>query len=206
MALEYSANQESDAGKADSSWKKCPFKEPSKLELQCVRQHGVLASKPTMRQHRAYVYNSLEDIDKASALRRLLFLIYDGPSRMGKTELACSWFGTQNTLVCKAQDCTTPNLRPLHSGRYSAILFDEGNWSLCFHNKTMMQASSRPVELGQSQCNDRSYSCLLFRVPLIVCSNNFWEGCNDPAAREWIELNSIYIRVDTEVWQKGVVS
>ena len=101
---------------------------------------------------------------------------------------------------------STPNLRPLHSGRYSAILFDEGNWSLCFHNKKMMQASSRPVELGQSQCNDRSYSCLLFRVPLIVCSNNFWEGCNDPAAREWIELNSIYIRVDKEVWQKGVVS
>ena len=88
MALEYSANQESDAGKADSSWRKCPFKEPSKLELQWVRQHGVLASKPTMRQHRAYGYNSLEDIAKASALRRLLFLIYDGPSRMGKTELA----------------------------------------------------------------------------------------------------------------------
>ena len=119
---------------------------------------------------------------------------------MGKTELACSWFGTLNTLVCNAQDCTTPNLRPVHSGKYSAILFDEGDWRLCYQNKTMMQASPRPVELGQSQCNDRSYQVLLFRVPLIVCSNDFWNGCDNDAAREWIELNSIYIRINSQVW------
>ena len=206
MALEYSTDQETDAGKADSSWKKCPFKEPSDLELEWVRQHGVLASKPTMRQYRAYDYNSLQDIIRANLLRRLKFLIYDGRSRMGKTELACSWFGTSNTLICNAQDCMTPNLRPLHSGRYSVVLFDEGNWRLCYHNKTMMQASPRPVELGQSQCNDRSYSVLLFRVPLIVCSNDFWEGCDDQAARDWVELNSIYVRIDQEVWLASVVS
>ena len=200
MALEYSIEQEADAAQADTTWKCCPFKEPNDNELTWVRQYGSLASKPIMRMHRAYLYNSLEDICLALMLRRYKFIIYDGPSRLGKTELACSWFGTLNTLVCNAQDCTTPNLRPMHSGRYSAILFDEGDWRMCYQNKTMMQASPRPVELGQSQCNDRSYQVLLFRVPLIVCSNDFWAGCNNAAAREWIELNSIYVPITEQVW------
>ena len=202
MALEYSAEQAADAAQADTTWKSLPFKEPTAGELTWIRQFGLLASKPMMRRHRAYQYNTLEDIAAALNLRRHKFLIYDGPSRMGKTELACSWFGTLNTLVCNAQDCTTPNLRPVHSGKYSAILFDEGDWRLCYQNKTMMQASPRPVELGQSQCNDRSYQVLLFRVPLMICSNDFWHGCDNDAAREWIELNSIYIRVDTQVWMQ----
>ena len=200
MALEYSIEQEADAAQADTTWKCCPFKEPNDNELKWVRQYGSLASKPIMRMHRAHLYNSLEDIDLALNLRRYKFMIYDGPSRLGKTECACSWFGTLNTLVCNAQDCTTPNLRPMHSGRYSAILFDEGDWRMCYQNKTMMQASPRPVELGQSQCNDRSYQVLLFRVPLIVCSNDFWAGCNNAAAREWIELNSIYVPITEQVW------
>ena len=200
MALEYSAELERDAATADSVWKSCPFKEPTPGELEWLRQHVILASKPSMKMYRAAKYVSLEDAAMARNLRRYRFVIYDGPSRMGKTELACSWFGTNNTLVCNAQDCTTPNMRPILSGKYLAVLFDEGDWRLCYLNKTMMQASSRPVELGQSQCNDRSYQILLYKMPLIVCSNDFWAGCDNIAAREWIELNSIYIRIESEVW------
>jgi len=202
MALEYSAEQEREAATADTVWKSMPFKEPSLGEREWLAQHCILASKPSLRQYRAGKYVSLQDAAAARNLRRCKFIIYDGPSRMGKTELACSWFGTINTLVCNAQDCTTPNMRPILSGKYSAVLFDEGDWQLCFQNKTMMQASSRTVELGQSQCNDRSYQVLLYKVPLIVCSNDFWGGCNNIAAKEWIQLNSIYIRVDSEVWVK----
>ena len=202
MALEYSAELERDAATADSVWKSFPFKEPTPGELEWLRQHVILASKPSMKMYRAAKYVSLEDAAMARNLRRYRFMIYDGPSRMGKTELACSWFGTNNTLVCNAQDCTTPNMRPILSGKYLAVLFDEGDWRLCYLNKTMMQASSRPVELGQSQCNDRSYQILLYKMPLIVCSNDFWAGCTNIAAREWIELNSIYLRIESEVWVK----
>ena len=41
-----------------------------------------------------------------------------------------------------------------------------------------------------------------YKVPLIVCSNDFWAGCTNNAAKEWIELNSIYLRIESEVWVK----
>jgi hypothetical protein len=201
-ALEYSAEPDRGAGKAATVWKSLPFKEPTQGEREWLSQHCILAFKPCMRQHRAHKYVALQAAAAAHNLRRFKFLIYDGLNRMGKTQLACSWFGSINTLICNAQNCTTPNMRPLLSGRYSAVLFDEGDWQLCFQNKAMMQASSRTVELGQSQCNDRSYQVLLYRVPLIVCSNDFWAGCTNNEARLWIEQNSIYIRIDSEVWVK----
>ena len=132
------------------------------------------------------------------------FSVYDGPSRMGETELACAWFGSQYTMIVNAQECITPNLRPLSTGKYRAILFDEGSWELCWRNKAMMQASPRPVVLAQSQCNDRSYQVLLFRVPMIVCSSCFWEGCKDPEARDWTEKNSVFVPVNEKVFVSAV--
>jgi hypothetical protein len=201
MSLEYTAELEVDAKHADSSWQKRPFKDPTPQELLWVRQYGILASKPHMRGTRAKDFIRLDDIAASATLRRHKALVYDGPSGLGKTELACSWFGSSNTLVCNAQDCTTPNLRYMQSGRFNCILFDEGNWEMVYHNKTMMQASSRAVELGQSQCNDRSYQVLLFRVPMIIASNEFWKGSEkNPEAVAWVQANIHYVRVEAPVF------
>jgi hypothetical protein len=34
--------------------------------------------------------------------------------------------------------------------------------------------------------------------PMIVTSNDFWQGCRDNGAREWIKKTSIYIFIDTK--------
>jgi hypothetical protein len=89
------------------------------------------------------------------------------------------------------------------TGKFNAILFDEGNWELVARNKALFQASTRPVELSQSQCNDRSYTLMVFRVPMIICSNDFWLGCKeDDEIRKWIDENSFYVRVETQVYQQ----
>lgn len=200
MALEYASSMEKEAVASDLAWKKCPFKAPCDLELEWCRQFAVTAVKPHMSFSRCRDFISNGDLEQSWALRRFKFLIYDGPSRMGKTELAMAWFGAANTLCVNAQDTTSPNLRPMMSGRYSAIVFDEGDWRLCAANKAMFQSSSRSVELSQSQCNDRCYRVLLFRVPMIVCSNSFWAGCKDRDLADWIRKNSCYVRVTAPVF------
>ena len=195
MSLEYAATMEKDAILAEMNWKRRPFKVPSADELIWLRQFALTASKPYLHQARAKEFVSAHDIGPAALLRRFKFLIYDGPSRLGKTELAISWFGALHTLVVNAQDTTSPNLRPMMTGKFEAIVFDEGKWDLCGCNKLIFQAGSRPVELSQSQCNDRCYQVLLFRVPMIICSNNFWKGCCDKELKEWIEQNSFYVKI-----------
>ena len=202
MSLEYAQRVEVEAKAAESDWQRKPFKTPSLGELEWVRQFAVTALEPHMMVSRSAEYCRTEDLVSAAALRRSKFLVYDGPSRMGKTELASSWFTAEYTLVVNAQECATPNLRPLLKGRHRAILFDEGGWELCWKNKAMMQGSPRTVTMAQSQCNDRCYDVLLFRVPMIVCSNTFWEGCNDPEARDWIEKNSIFVEVKEKVFEE----
>ena len=203
MSLEYVHRMESDVRTADATWKRCPFKPPSKAETEWARQFAVVALEPHMRLARAAEFCRAEDVEGSEALRRFKFLIYDGPSRMGKTELACAWFGSQYTMIVNAQECTTPNLRPLATGKFRAILFDEGGWALCWRNKAMLQASPRPVVLSQSQCNDRSYQVLLFRVPMIVCSNSFWDGCQDDEAKDWIKKNSVFVSVTEQVFESA---
>lgn len=195
MSLEYASQMEQDAVQAEIAWKACPFLPPSSGELDWVRQFAVVAARPLLSQSRAREFCRTQDYETSMRLRRFRFLIYDGPSRMGKTELAAAWFGATNTLIVNAQDVTTPNLRPMQSGKYTAILFDEGSWRLCALNKMVFQSSCRPVEMGQSQCNDRCYQVLFFRVPMIICSNDFWYGCHDESLRGWIQENSWYVPV-----------
>jgi len=200
MSLEYSAHMEHEATMALRNWKPLPFKEPTPMELEWVRQFACVACRPHLSRSRAVNYCTSEDLVVSYGLQRFRFLIYDGPSRMGKTELALAWWGAQHTLVVNAQDTKTPNLRPLQSGKFTAVLYDEGNWSLCASQKLLFQASTRRIELGQSQCNDRCYDIMVFRVPMIICSNDFWNGCNDDKIRDWIEENSFFVSITEKVF------
>jgi len=201
-SLEYCAEMDVQAGHAEAKWARCPFKEPKPDEVTWIKQFAVVALRPYMATERASEFCSAEDMLRSAQLRRFKFLIYDGPSRMGKTELARAWFGYSRTMIANAQECTTPNLRPMLTGKFNAILFDEGSWELCVRNKALFQASTRPVELSQSQCNDRSYTLMVFRVPMIICSNDFWAGCKDDEIRKWINENSFYVKVDEVVYQQ----
>ena len=131
MSLEYAERVRRESRPAEEGWKRNPFKEPLDKELEWVRQFAVLALEPHMMVSRAASFCQTADLKASAGLRRASILVYDGPSRMGKTELACAWFGAQYTLVANAQECVTPNLRPMLTGKFRAIFFNEGNWELC---------------------------------------------------------------------------
>ena len=39
-------------------------------------------------------------------------------------------------------------------------------------------------------------------MPVVICSNTFWEGCKDEEARDWIEKNSVYVEVKEKVFEE----
>ena len=95
---------------------------------------------------------------------------------MGKTERALSWFGSERTLVVNCQNITTPDLKEMQDGVWTAILFDEANWELVSHNRALFQANDKRLTLGQSSTNAHSYSLCLLGVPMLLCSNRFWSN------------------------------
>jgi hypothetical protein len=56
-------------------------------------------------------------------------------------------------------------------------------------NKEAFQAGLSPVMLGQSQCNEHSYACWLYGVPLIVSTNDWMVGAK-PHDQKWLDANS----------------
>ena len=137
-------------------------------------------------------------------LLRYKVLVYDGPSRLGKSQRAEHWFGAAETLTVNCQDVSQPNLRAWLSGvSYKAILYDEGDWRLVWGNRKLMQAGPKGVLLAQSACNQHAYSVLVHGVPMMLTSNGFWRGCDDDEARDWVETNIVYIRIAEPTWQSA---
>jgi hypothetical protein len=172
-----------------------PFKPAVAAELEWLGQYArSRGGAPSLHTVPA------ASLPPAPPLRRFKTLVYDGPSRTGKTERACHWWGSERSLVVNAQDCLTPNLREFLSGRYETIIFDEGNWELLWRNRALLQASARPVCLSQSQCNESAYSVQVFGIPMVVTSNDFWAGCKDPTAKDWVTKNTCYVAVAGPTW------
>jgi hypothetical protein len=189
---------------ADAAWKKqckgwgdSTAKAPSSMEMQWMEQFRFKCSSSSLRRTAAAI--ALEAVPRAMEVerqRRFKLLIYDGPSGFGKTERAARWFGSDKSLTIQCKDISSPNLRDWQSGEFESMVFDEGNWELVSSNRALFQAGPRPIQMAQSQCNDRCYTLHVDACPMIVTSNDFWKDCTDWGAYDWIRQNSVYIYID----------
>ena len=136
----------------------------------------------------------------SSRTRRFKALVLDGPSRTGKTERCLSFFGTDATLVVNCQTAAEPNLHAWLGGQFSSILMEETGWRLLWMNRQLFQSGPHCILLGQSQCQEHAYSVFLHGTPLMLTSNDFWTDCSSFEARQWIEANIVYERVEHALW------
>ena len=140
--------------------------------------------------------------------RRFSFMVYDGRSRTGKTERAAAWWGDAATLVVNAQGTSTPSLRDYDAGKHKAIVYDEGSWVLPASQRMLFQSGLRAVKMAQSNCNSECYDILLYGVPQIITSNNFWAGWdrNNDEHREaggWLGANMFYQVWNEPCWEES---
>ena len=160
-----------------------PFKKALPLEVEWLAQYASLEAGQSPLRFRC--------------------LVYDGPSRTGKTQRAMHWFGADGTLRLNCQGVAAPSMQRWVGGGFRAVVFDEGGWELVHGNKMLFQAGPDPVELGQSPCGAYTYSVLVYGVPMVITSNDFWKGC--PAAgevKDWLTANIFYVHWDTPVYEE----
>ena len=183
-----------------------PFKPPAEKELAFLLQFAFnFRTMPDWgRTPAGKIVGRRNPEDSGDLPRRCKFLIYNGPTRLGKTERAAHWFGGSETMVLNCQNVTTPCLRDMQTGAYRAVVYDEGDWRLPASQRALFQSAARPVTLGQSQCNESAYNVVMHGVPQIICSNDFWKGCGpeDMESRLWIEGNSFFVDILEKTWEE----
>lgn len=199
-AVTYRVHMDAKWKKAQDDWQAKPFRPASADELQWMSQYGDLARSLEGYDVPAVLACAHVPRGNTSLMRRFNFILYEGGSKLGKTERACHWWGATETLLLNCQNVEMPNLREFMKGNHRAIVFDESDWRIVSKNRALFQASLRPVMLSQSQCNESAYSINLYQVPLILCSNDFWKGCDDWDAWDWINANCYHIKVTHKTW------
>ena len=134
---------------------------------------------------------------------RYMFLVLEGPSRVGKTAFARS-------LCPKGQEvyevnCAAggePDMRGFRFSRHGLVLFDEIEAEAVASQRKLFQASTAFVQLGTSPTNIHVYSVYTHRLRLVLASNN-WSaslqrlGHDD---RDWVLKNSIYVQCTQPLW------
>ena len=129
-------------------------------------------------------------------------LILHGPSRTGKSRLARSIFGVSSTFVVDIQHAEHPDLRGFRRDEHRAILLDEmQSAEFIVANKKVLQAHVDGAILGQSATQLFTYEVFLWRVPIILTTNNWNYTSFCEADKDWIRANCVEELVDTPVWQ-----
>ena len=128
--------------------------------------------------------------------------VFVGPTKTGKTEFAMAKCG-KNTLVVNCHNVVEPDLRKFAGAhKHPNLILDEGGPKLLSLHRDLLQASKRDITLGHSNTNRWTYTVNLFRVRIIITSNE-WD---DELAKlpqkdqDWIAGNTVMIHIDSPTY------
>ena len=166
-----------------------------------------------MEQQLCRPFRHHENIDKwlmqyhGALQARFKTLLLRGITRSGKTQKACSVYGFARTLVVNAQGLENNLLLLSHMDRskIDCLVLDEGPHIQVLHNKQLFQAGASAVQLGQSRCNQFSYSVFVYKLPIIITSNFFPMAVGEDLSQEeadWLQANiiDVPVRVGGKWW------
>ena len=132
---------------------------------------------------------------------RYQLLVLHGPSRTGKSRLARSLFGLEHTLVVDVQHAEHPDLRGYRRHEHKAILLDEvASPKFIVGNKKVLQAHVDGALLGQSATQLFTYEVFVWRIPIILTTNNWKLDCLTEDEVGWVNANCVVVHVDQPVY------
>ena len=170
---------------------------------EAIEQAQILLTRQ-MKKQKFYekVADFMSQFDVAQ--HRYKFLVLSGPSRVGKTAFARSLCDAgKETLEINCASGMEPNLRAYRLRLHGLILFDEIVAEQVAQQRKLFQAQSAPVQLGCSATNCHSYDVFVWRTKLVLASNNWHSSLANlrPEDRDWINVNSIVLDVEEEMWE-----
>ena len=136
--------------------------------------------------------------------RRYKFLILDGPSCTGKSRYAAALASDATRFL--NVDCslsTEPDLRNFRRGLHNVVCWEGATPEMVLRVRKLAQASVDEVVLGQCCTSMSSYKLWFHRIKLVICSNE-WGRLSEQLRsedKEWFRLNSIYVRVDSPLYE-----
>ena len=85
---------------------------------------------------------------------------------------------------------------------HTLVLFDEAEPKQILINKKLFQAGPSPCQVQTSTTNSRAYNVYVGGKMFVICSNLWQErmATLSPADHEWIDRNSVYMRVTEPMW------
>jgi hypothetical protein len=126
---------------------------------------------------------------------RCLPMVYEGGTKVGKSTRCREWVPEGLLEVdCRNGAVKQPDLSGWLTGKYQAVLFDEGNWRLLWDFKTLFQNKGFPAHMQSSATNMHSYHLQFLKVPIFITSNDFFEGLTEDAHLEYVVQNMYYLR------------
>ena len=181
----------------------CAARVKREYEQEAARLRVELAIRESERAFRIIPDVELWKQQYETVQGRYKFLVLDGPSRMGKTRFTLSMGGPRSVLSLDCAACVEPDMKAFLRGQHTVILFDEARATMVIRCKKLFQASSDLVQLATSATNMMSYVVWVHAVRMVIASNRWKQDLEalDQQDRAWIEANSIYVFVDTPLFQ-----
>ena len=139
---------------------------------------------------------------------RYLFLVLDGPARMGMTTFVQTALVEHpaEALILNCSGVDSPALQAnFDSTKHRLVLFDEAPVEMVTRNKHIFQPDLTPVTVDSILTSRPTCAMWLHGTKMVVCSNSWREqvrGLSD-MDRNWIEQNSVYVYVDSPLWTEG---
>ena len=170
------------------------------LREEIARKNVELAAKRCKFMDIPEVTRWVESIKELADRRK--FLVLDGPSKMGKTQFACSLVPLGKALEVNCAQASHPPLRAFNMRAHSLILFDEASPQMVADNRRLFQAPNAEVTIGSSPTNSLAYAVYLNSTHLVVASNGWAHELKAMPAgdRDWLVANSVYIEVKKPLW------
>ena len=135
---------------------------------------------------------------------RYMMLMLWGPSRTGKSRLARSLFGEEKTLVIDVQNGAHPDLKSFDRDKHAALLLDEvASPQFVVDNKKLLQAHIDGALLGQSPTQSLAYEVWIWKVPIMLTTNNWDLSKYSAADKNWIGENVIDVYIGNPVWEEA---
>ena len=144
----------------------------------------------------------------SQVLHRYKFLILEGPSRTGKTQLARSLCPvSQRVFEVNCAADSEPPLQGFDPIQFGLILLDEIRPATVVRQRKLFQASLAEIQLGCSVTNVYMYKVCTYRTRMVCCSNDWTDHLRelDASSREWIAHNSFHVPVVEQCWMEEVV-
>lgn len=180
-------------------------------QARCM-QHRIVATQCRFRRHWVVEEWIRQFVVCSHPKQRYMSLLLRGASKAGKTSMAKSLFEEGTALEVNCQGCSPdlPSLRAFDRERHVAIIWDEIDEKQVLANKLVFQAGAQMITLGQSKCNQYSYSVYLHGVAMILLSNTFrMPHATRPSTltsieADWLGKNIVEAELpEGETWYEG---